>query len=298
MARSGVQFEQVAAVADSMVGEGKLPTIRSVREILGTGSDGTIHKHLRAWHAARPPVVVVPPKLPEVLISAIAAEISKAAASARGEIEGRLVEAQSAADDLANFSEALENEKDALLEQVSALTRERDVISGRADQQAADIVECKRTIEREQQSADNARAELATIGFKVSSQQERLAEQSAELQSLRAELAIAQSGRIQAEQQAAVAIARLEVALERAAKSDSKIEYLEAELDRRSKSLEDFRKSAAVEIREIQSERDAALKLGAQAREQVAHLAGRMGFTKRIVEGIEEVQKNDAVDRV
>ncbi|PRD67253.1 hypothetical protein C6P61_17445, partial [Malikia spinosa] len=47
MARAGIQFEQVAAVADTLMGEGQLPTIRAVRERLGdTGSPNTIHKHL------------------------------------------------------------------------------------------------------------------------------------------------------------------------------------------------------------------------------------------------------------
>ena len=34
MARAGIQFEQVAAVADALMGEGQPPTIRAVRERL------------------------------------------------------------------------------------------------------------------------------------------------------------------------------------------------------------------------------------------------------------------------
>ena len=53
MARQGITFEQVAAVADALAGEGQQPTIRAVREKLGdTGSPNTIHKHLTAWRAA------------------------------------------------------------------------------------------------------------------------------------------------------------------------------------------------------------------------------------------------------
>ena len=44
MARQGITFEQVAAVADALAGEGQQPTIRAVREKLGdTGSPNTIH---------------------------------------------------------------------------------------------------------------------------------------------------------------------------------------------------------------------------------------------------------------
>ena len=43
MARQGITFEQVAAVADALAGEGQQPTIRAVRERLGeTGSPNTI----------------------------------------------------------------------------------------------------------------------------------------------------------------------------------------------------------------------------------------------------------------
>lgn len=44
--------------------------------------------------------------------------------------------------------------------------------------------------------------------------------------------------------------------------------------------FEEFRRSTAAEIRQIQSERDAALQLGAQAREQVAHPTGRLELEK------------------
>ncbi|WP_343878783.1 DNA-binding protein, partial [Cupriavidus pauculus] len=49
MAREGITFEQVAAAADALVGEGQQPTIRAIRERLGTGSPNTVHKHLTAW---------------------------------------------------------------------------------------------------------------------------------------------------------------------------------------------------------------------------------------------------------
>ena len=93
MARQGITFEQVAAVADALAGEGQQPTIRAVREKLGdTGSPNTIHKHLTAWREARPVAAAAAPELPQALTAAIAAEIERAAAQARAEIEGRLVQ--------------------------------------------------------------------------------------------------------------------------------------------------------------------------------------------------------------
>ena len=94
MARIGITFEQVAAVADALTGEGHQPSIRAVREKLGdTGSPNTIHKHLTAWREARPAATAAAaPELPKALATAIAAEIERAAAAARGEIESRLVQ--------------------------------------------------------------------------------------------------------------------------------------------------------------------------------------------------------------
>ena len=94
MAREGITFEQVAAAADGLAGEGQQPTIRAVRERLGTGSPNTIHKHLTAWREARPVAAATAPELPHALAASISAEIERAAAQARGEIQGRLVQAQ------------------------------------------------------------------------------------------------------------------------------------------------------------------------------------------------------------
>ena len=135
MARQGITFEQVAAVADALAGEGQQPTIRAVRERLGdTGSPNTIHKHLAAWREARPVAAAAAPELPQALTAAIAAEIERAAAQARAEIEGRLVQAQGEAAELAAAGEVIEAERDALAEQVAELTRERDTLAGKAEQ--------------------------------------------------------------------------------------------------------------------------------------------------------------------
>ena len=96
MARPGISFEQVAQAADSLLGEGQQPTIKALRERLGdTGSPNTIHRHLTTWRAARPQATPAgTPELPASLAGAIAAEIERATAAARAEIEARLIQAQ------------------------------------------------------------------------------------------------------------------------------------------------------------------------------------------------------------
>ncbi len=219
MAREGITFEQVAAAADALVGEGQQPTIRAIRERLGTGSPNTVHKHLTAWREARPVAAAAAPELPQALTAAIAAEIERAAAQARAEIEGRLVQAQGEAVELAAAGEVIEAERDALAEQVAELTRERDTLAGKAEQQAADLADQAQRIEREQQAAESARVELATARLKIEAQAERQTEQAAEIERLRAALADAQQGRTAAEQQAAVLAAKLEACAERVARA-------------------------------------------------------------------------------
>ena len=84
MARAGVAFEQVSAVAEELTAKGLQPTIRLVREWLGDrGSPNTIQRHLSAWREARPAVGSAVLELPSALSVAIAAEISRAAAQAQ-----------------------------------------------------------------------------------------------------------------------------------------------------------------------------------------------------------------------
>jgi hypothetical protein len=90
MAREGITFEQVAAAADALVGEGVQPTIRAVRERLGTGSPNTIHRHLVAWREARPAATAAAPELPAPLAAALANEIERAAAAGAGRGRSRV----------------------------------------------------------------------------------------------------------------------------------------------------------------------------------------------------------------
>lgn len=225
MARVGITFEQVAAAADGLVGEGQQPTIQAVRDRLGTGSPNTIHRHLTEWRQARPVAAAAVATIPQSLTAALAGELERAAAQARGEIETQLVEVQAEAAQLATVGESLELERDALLEQVAALTTERDTIAGKAAQQATDLAQAQQRIEREQQTAEAARIELATARLRIEAQATREAEQAAELERLRANLEASQVARIDAERKEAVLLARLEA-------SEAQLERLAQEAQR------------------------------------------------------------------
>lgn len=280
MARIGVTSEQVSAVADTLIGEGKQATIRAVRERLGDrGSPNTIQKHLSAWRDARPMAAAAALELPQTLAAAIAAEIGRAAAQARAEIEGRLVEVQTEAADLAMTGESLEDERDSLIAQMAVLTTERDTLAGKAAQQAADLVELTGRVEREQQAAEAARVELATARLRAEGLTERHAAQGKEVEQLRAAVEDERKGRIAAEQAAAVLAARLEASAELVVRAETRAELAERQADQ-----------VTQDVRKAHAEREDARNLASQAREQGARLSGQVDVLQA------ESKRRDAVE--
>lgn len=286
MARPGVTFEQVAAVADAITGEGQQPTINAVRDRIGTGSPNTIHRHLTAWRAARPQATVAAPELPATLTAAIATEIERAASSARAEVETKLVQSQAEAVELANAGETLEGERDELIEQVTELTTERDTLAGKAAQQEADIKAQAERIEREQQAAEAARVELAKAQLKIESSAERLGEQVAEIERLRVSLDLESKARIAAEQQAAVLSSKLESMTDRTTKAESRLEQIEKQNEQIRQELDSTRNQVQARQAELSAagrELDAAQNKvrearaeAKQAREEAAELRGQV----------------------
>ena len=280
MARIGVTSEQVSAVADALIGEGKQATIRAVRERLGDrGSPNTIQKHLSAWRDARPMAAAAALELPQTLAAAIAAEIGRAAAQARAEIEGRLVEVQTEAADLAMTGESLEDERDSLIAQMAVLTTERDTLAGKAAQQAADLVELTGRVEREQQAAEAARVELATARLRAEGLTERHAAQGKEVEQLRAAVEDERKGRIAAEQAAAVLAARLAASAELVVRAETRAELAERQADQ-----------VTQDVHKAHAEREAARNLASQAREQSARLSGQVDMLQA------ESKRRDAVE--
>jgi len=286
MARPGVTFEQVAAVADAITGEGHQPTINAVRDRIGTGSPNTIHRHLTVWRAARPRATVAAPELPAALTAAIATEIERAASSARAEVETKLVQSQAEAVELANAGETLEAERDELTEQVAELTTERDTLAGKAEQQAMDIKAQAERIEREQQAAEAARVDLAKAQLKIESGSERLVEQTAEIERLRVVLDSESKARIAAEQQAAVLSAKLDSMTDRATKAESRLERVEKqselirqELDSVKNQVQARQSELSAAGRELDASHNKVREARAeakQAREDAAELRGKL----------------------
>lgn len=288
MARDGITFEQVAAAADALVGDGQQPTIRAVRERLGSGSPNTVHRHLVAWRDARPQATASAPDLPASLTAAIAAEIQQAAARARAEVEDQLVRVQTEAGELASAGEALEAERDGLAEQVGALTSERDKQAATAAERAAtiermgaehagEVARLAQAVEREQQAAESARVELATLRLRIEGHAERQADQAKDIERLRTELDHQRAGRVGAEQSAAVLTARLEAMTDRATRAEA-----------RATLAEDHAQQAVQQAREAAAE-------ARRVAEGAAELRGRLSAAQPVEAPKPEVPPSDAV---
>ncbi|WP_194724056.1 DNA-binding protein [Noviherbaspirillum malthae] len=72
MARTGIQYSDVARAAAQLIAAGKSPTVDSVREALGgTGSKSTIAPFVKRWRAEQEDTAVAEAALPSPLLSAV-----------------------------------------------------------------------------------------------------------------------------------------------------------------------------------------------------------------------------------
>ena len=280
MARIGITFEQVSAAADALRGEGMNPTIKAVRERLGTGSPNTIHEHLKKWREARPVAAVAAPELPASLASALAEEIARAAASARAEVQESLVQAQAELDELAASGQQLEAERDALADQVAALTSDRDTQAGRVAQLDTALTAAQESIEREQKAAEQARIELATANVRAEQQGKTEEAHLAELQKLRGEQEAMSKRAIAAEQEAAVLKARLQATEQAEIRGSKTVEDLRAAADKAAAaSAAQLKEQAALadaRLHQAQAERDQANKNASASLERAAKAEGQL----------------------
>jgi chromosome segregation ATPase len=202
-------YDDASAAADALVAEGSSPTLDNVLKRLGTGSKGTIQKHMLIWWNKRPQVAAVATEVPTDIVKRIAEEINRAKHEGRAEIGERLSLCQNEASDLATTCENLESEVDRLMEELDSVSKFRDRLLVQLQERATEVDQLTRENERERYGAEQARIEVARIYIKIESQTEKLNEQSATIEKLTAELLAATTEKISSEKEAAVLASRL-----------------------------------------------------------------------------------------
>ena len=272
---SVITQEEVNAVADQLRATGVKPTARGVREALGRGSMATVLKYLQIWQSrqVRPPEVqtVLPVGLQRALVDFIAQEV----AAAKIAPETDLVAVQQANQDLISESERQASSLERQQEVVDGLQAENAELTGRLTQLTKDLEEAKSEVLAQRTAAENARTEKAKLELRL----EGFPRLEAEIERLKSALGTERNAKVSAEQQAAVALARLEKTEAQVSDLVTRLEdllRLEAEVARLNVALDAERGA------KVSAEQQAAVALARleKTEAQVSDLATRLSASE------------------
>ena len=208
MAReSTITFEQVAAVADSIKGQGGKATMRNVRETLGSGSMATILKFLQQWQGGqlRQSQAIddtMDPSIARAISNQIASKVQEATANATAQLADLQIET----DTLIAENERQAADMDIQATELSALQEQHAALVGRTQQLETDATRTSAALVLERQAAESARVELAKAELRL----EAVPRIEAEIEKVRAELLEARAQSAKLHEEAAVATAKLE----------------------------------------------------------------------------------------
>jgi len=256
MARtSTITFGQVAQIADAMKAAGNRPTARAVRERIGSGSMGTIHKLLQQWQgkASEADEETEAAELPMHIQNALMDFIGTEIATACEPINEELQAAKEAAEELATENERLARLIETLEKDSYNAEMARSSEKARADALHRELAEAKAHL-----AEANARnTEYLRDLDRSQRQTEMFASYGPDLEKARTALASSESARIEAERNAAVLTAQLTAKTEMA-----------NELGERLKAAESLASSKDTELKQANNFYQAcAARLEAAARE-------------------------------
>jgi chromosome segregation ATPase len=164
MARtSNITFGQVAAIADAMKAAGNRPTARAVRERIGSGSMGTIHKLLQQWSGkgiASDEDEDEGRELPQSIQSALMDFIGTEIATACEPISEELQAAKDATNELAEENERLEKTIDQLEKQSYNAEMKQAEAMARDRESRNELIEARATIEKLQMAVAQLTVDL------------------------------------------------------------------------------------------------------------------------------------------
>jgi len=221
--------DRVFAAADALEASGSRVSVRSVRDYLGGGSPNQITPLLASWRARKPSVAAPEIQLDPRIVQLIAEQVRAAA----GEAAVRADERANEAEDTLTLCQ---QENSELAEQLATTLRALDEARAKVEQQAGTISEIREEIERvrseaeeeveeadtranrEREVAETAQHALARAELRL----ESMPRLEGEVERLRTALDEALSGKQSAEQQAAVAAAKLDAAIQRVSAAEER----------------------------------------------------------------------------
>ena len=218
MARTGITYNEVTAAIDKIIANGEGVTIMGIREVLGTGSPNTIHRHLKAWQSAQPPAKVRVVELPPALADALTQELARQVSEARSEIKDELQRALDDADYLSSDGEKRESDIEDLREQLAIKDNEIGNLKADFDRVTDSLARTQNDLSAERALVNEMRDELALVKNRVMTLTDQVTDLKSELATTKADAKSAHYAQVKAEKAAAVSAAQLEA--EKAKNSD------------------------------------------------------------------------------
>ena len=292
--RTGITYDQVAVVADTLAARGERPTLRGVRAELGTGSMGTIQKHLAQWQGSRRQIVTSAASLPTEIQRVILSEIERSISEARAELESDLAATKGDRDALAEDNEQQTEQIEQQAARLAEIEATGQQQAGRIGQLDADLLTARETTERERSIAEQARQALAKAELRL----EALPKVEAEVDRLRQALEVERQARTVAEQSAAVlaekltgierrvvdAEAREKTAVAKLAELEKQSQLVAQELNTARLQVQTGQAALDAAARELDYARQAAVEARAEAKvsgELAAELRGKLAALER-----------------
>lgn len=280
MARTGVTEAQVAAAADQLLLAGERPTIERVRAVLGTGSPGTLIRHLDGWwrdlgrRLADKQRQVAVPDAPET-VTDLASALWRAA------LEAGQAQAETA---LAGHSQRVREDERAL--QAERITLAKANEAGQAAVAEATAA-CEQALARAQSLSDQLHAEIERRA-RAESQADAAAAARDTL-----------SGRLELAQEAGAAAALL-AAQERSrlvAHAEAVENRLSMEIDRLRQSVKAVQREMQAATKDAKGRILAAEKATHLAQRELAAATARAGALERQLTGLPDVLRSALAPR-
>jgi len=159
--------EQVNAASDALRAAGTRPTVRAVRERLGSGSNATVLRLLETWKAGQVHQPEAPIALPPALQRALMEFIGQTVAEGKLALETDLVDMQQANTDLVAESERQASTIEAQRAEAERVQSERDALAGRLEQMVKDLAAVRAELDQERAVRVRAEREAAVAAARL-----------------------------------------------------------------------------------------------------------------------------------
>jgi chromosome segregation ATPase len=137
--RQGVQLEEVVDEINLILASGGVPTVRSVRNKLGTGSLHTINKHMATWRGTQKSDIPLSVELSPSIMKAIASEIKISTQNATADLNKRLASSLEDSLDISTAAADQEVELEAIKTELQNAIKNRDFANGESNALQAEL---------------------------------------------------------------------------------------------------------------------------------------------------------------